>query len=185
MKNVIDHLSEYKSYHLNPKNVKTHMIGIPLIVFAILIPMGWLRWHIGEFEVTAAVIFIAVSLMFYFKLHVPLALGMLVILIPVQYLANQVSLLSFETSLSIFGFCFVIGWIFQFVGHKYEGRKPAFLDDLIGLIVGPYFLLAELYFAKGFFPHLAEQVTKEGIRKRQEAEKAKKETEEIPQANLN
>ena len=44
---------------------------------------------------------------------------------------------------------FVVGWIIQFVGHYYEGRKPAFVDDLSGLIVGPLFVLAELAFLLG------------------------------------
>ncbi|MBP8135348.1 MAG: DUF962 domain-containing protein, partial [Rhodoferax sp.] len=42
---------------------------------------------------------------------------------------------------------FVIGWIIQFVGHYYEGKKPAFVDDLVGLLVGPLFLVAEAAFA--------------------------------------
>lgn len=43
----------------------------------------------------------------------------------------------------------MVGWIIQFVGHYYEGRKPAFVDDLSGLIVGPLFVLAELAFLLG------------------------------------
>jgi uncharacterized membrane protein YGL010W len=41
------------------------------------------------------------------------------------------------------------GWVLQFVGHFYEGRKPAFVDDLIGLVVGPLFVVAEAGFALG------------------------------------
>ena len=44
---------------------------------------------------------------------------------------------------------FVVGWVIQFVGHYYEGRKPAFVDDLMGLIVGPLFVVAELGFLVG------------------------------------
>ncbi|MFZ9433281.1 MAG: Mpo1-like protein, partial [Burkholderiaceae bacterium] len=42
---------------------------------------------------------------------------------------------------------FTIGWVIQFIGHYYEGRKPAFVDDLIGLLVGPMFVCAEVLFA--------------------------------------
>jgi uncharacterized membrane protein YGL010W len=50
---------------------------------------------------------------------------------------------------------FVVGWVFQFVGHMaYEHRKPAFVDDLVGLIVGPLFVLAEALFALGWRPAL-------------------------------
>ena len=44
---------------------------------------------------------------------------------------------------------FVIGWIIQFVGHYYEGRKPAFVDDVMGLAVGPLFIVAEIAFWLG------------------------------------
>jgi len=44
---------------------------------------------------------------------------------------------------------FVVGWIIQFVGHYFEGRKPAFVDDLVGLIIGPLFVAAELGFMLG------------------------------------
>ena len=27
---------------------------------------------------------------------------------------------------------FLVGWVIQFIGHAFEGRKPAFVDDLIG-----------------------------------------------------
>jgi uncharacterized membrane protein YGL010W len=44
---------------------------------------------------------------------------------------------------------FVVGWIFQFIGHHYEGRKPAFVDDLMGLLIGPLFVVAEAGFVLG------------------------------------
>lgn len=43
----------------------------------------------------------------------------------------------------------MVGWVFQTVGHVWEGRKPAFFDDLRGLLVGPMFLLAEVQMALG------------------------------------
>uniref|UniRef100_UPI0011128825 Mpo1-like protein n=1 Tax=Pararhodobacter sp. CCB-MM2 TaxID=1786003 RepID=UPI0011128825 len=49
---------------------------------------------------------------------------------------------------------FVVGWIIQFVGHYYEGRKPAFVDDLVGLVVGPLFVVAEWLVMMGMMPSL-------------------------------
>ncbi|MCY1543703.1 hypothetical protein D9M68_795310 [compost metagenome] len=43
----------------------------------------------------------------------------------------------------------MVGWVFQFVGHYWEGRKPAFVDDLRGLLIGPMFVLAEIGFSLG------------------------------------
>jgi uncharacterized membrane protein YGL010W len=31
---------------------------------------------------------------------------------------------------------FVVGWIFQFIGHAYEGKRPEFFNDLRFLFVG-------------------------------------------------
>src|SRR5438045_9128587 len=53
---------------------------------------------------------------------------------------------------------FVVGWAIQFVGHHYEGRKPAFVDDVSGLIVGPLFVVAELAFMLGMRHELKEQI---------------------------
>ena len=50
---------------------------------------------------------------------------------------------------------FVVGWVLQFVGHYYEGRKPAFVDDLVGLLVGPMFVTGEVLFALGWGKPLA------------------------------
>ncbi len=40
---------------------------------------------------------------------------------------------------------FVLAWIGQFVGHRVEGRKPAFLEDLRSLLIGPAWVLAFVY----------------------------------------
>ena len=53
---------------------------------------------------------------------------------------------------------FIAGWLIQFVGHWYEGKKPAFVDDLIGLLVGPMFVVAELLFALGWGKDLLAEI---------------------------
>ena len=53
---------------------------------------------------------------------------------------------------------FVVGWIIQFIGHYYEGRKPAFADDLLGLLTGPMFVTAEALFALGWGRALLEEI---------------------------
>ncbi|MBU1817967.1 MAG: DUF962 domain-containing protein, partial [Gammaproteobacteria bacterium] len=62
-----------------------------------------------------------------------------------QWLALQTTALWLVSGVGLF----VVGWVIQFVGHYYEGRKPAFVDDLMGLIVGPLFVVAELGFLFG------------------------------------
>ena len=53
---------------------------------------------------------------------------------------------------------FVGGWAIQLLGHKLEGKKPAFLDDLQSLLIGPLFLVAEAAFALGLESELREQI---------------------------
>jgi len=53
---------------------------------------------------------------------------------------------------------FVVGWIFQLVGHKFEGRKPAFVDDLRSFLVGPLFVVVEGLFALGLLGSLKREI---------------------------
>ena len=74
------------------------------------------------------------------------ALGNLIATLPMPIWAG--------TSLGLF----VGGWALQFLGHMFEGRKPAFMDDLRGLLDGPLFLVAEVAFALGLSPTLRDEV---------------------------
>ena len=53
---------------------------------------------------------------------------------------------------------FVVGWVIQFVGHWYEGKKPAFVDDIVGLLVGPMFVVAEALFMLGWNKPLVDEI---------------------------
>jgi uncharacterized membrane protein YGL010W len=54
--------------------------------------------------------------------------------------------------------CFVVGWLFQFMGHYYEGKKPAFVDDIIGLVIGPLFVVVEALIILGFYKDVADYI---------------------------
>ena len=53
---------------------------------------------------------------------------------------------------------FLGGWVLQFIGHYYEGKKPAFVDDIMGLAIGPLFVLAEVSFELGCRQPLQQEV---------------------------
>ena len=40
---------------------------------------------------------------------------------------------------------FIVAWIGQFIGHKIEGKKPSFFQDLQFLLIGPAWLLSFIY----------------------------------------
>ncbi|WP_207238076.1 MULTISPECIES: DUF962 domain-containing protein, partial [unclassified Pseudomonas] len=139
MKSLVDHLSQYAAYHRDPRNIASHFIGIPLIVVAVAVLLSRPQWVGGW--VSPAVLLALASAWFYLRLEVRLGVLMTVLLglcvWAGQVLAQQNTLVWLSSGIGMF----VVGWAIQFVGHHYEGRKPAFVDDVTGLIVGPLFVV--------------------------------------------
>jgi uncharacterized membrane protein YGL010W len=167
MSNLEQELSKYAAYHLNHKNILTHFIGIPLIVFSILCLTARVGIDIGNFKLTLAIVLIVASTIYYLLLDKVFGLLMLVILVAVYPLANQIAQLSLGQWLAASIGFFVVGWVFQFVGHYFEKKKPAFVDDVIGLAIGPLFVLAEFVFMLGFRKPLHARILQEAHSKRE------------------
>ncbi|RII75352.1 Mpo1 family 2-hydroxy fatty acid dioxygenase [Pseudomonas monteilii] len=158
MKNLVDHLSQYASYHRDPRNIATHFVGIPMIVLAVTILLSRPGWEVAGMWLSPALLAAAASVGFYLRLDLRfgLVMGLLLglCLWVGQALAMQTTMLWLSAGLG----AFVVGWIIQFVGHYYEGRKPAFVDDVSGLIIGPLFVVAEAAFMLGLCPALKSAV---------------------------
>jgi uncharacterized membrane protein YGL010W len=147
-------LADYAAYHRDGRNIATHMIGIPLIVLGVAILLSRLGVSIGGITVTGAMILSMASVIFYLRLDLVFGIVMAALLGLACWAGSVVAALP-TTLWAVTGVgLFVIGWIFQLVGHVYEGRKPAFLDDIAGLIIGPLFIVAEIAFALGLRPEL-------------------------------
>jgi uncharacterized membrane protein YGL010W len=168
MKSAVEQLATYKSVHLNPKNIRTHFIGVPLIIWSAFLMLGTLRFAWQDYQISAAMVLTLVVMTYYLALHMRLALGLVLFILPVLYTSELVvhSEHPFIIAISLF----VIGWVIQFVGHKYEKAKPAFVDDLNQLLIGPFFLMAEVYFMMGWERELEETITPIAIAKRRELE---------------
>jgi uncharacterized membrane protein YGL010W len=65
-------------------------------------------------------------------------------------LAQALGLAVWQAGLGLF----FIGWVLQFIGHYFEGRKPAFVDDLVGLLVGPMFVVGEVLMSAGLLQQM-------------------------------
>jgi len=156
MKSLVDHLSQYAAYHRDPRNIASHFIGIPLIVVAVAVLLSRPQWVDGW--ISPAVLLALFSAWFYLRLELRLGLLMTMLLgLSVwlgHVLAQQGTMLWLSSGVGMF----VLGWVIQFVGHHYEGRKPAFVDDVTGLIVGPLFVVAELAFLLGLRQDLKAQI---------------------------
>jgi uncharacterized membrane protein YGL010W len=159
MKSIVAQMAVYEAYHRNPWNKVTHLFGIPIIVFSILIPPGWLRIPVGPITVTGALLVVGAALVYYYLLDVSLAAGMTLVLSCLLLAADAVSRLPLQTGLTVFVGAFVGGWILQFIGHSvFEKRKPAFTDNAFQLVIGPIYILAEGYFLLGIKRSLQSEV---------------------------
>ncbi|KPB69952.1 DUF962 domain-containing protein [Pseudomonas cannabina] len=149
MKTLVDHLSQYASYHRDSRNIVTHFVGIPLIVLAVAVLLSRPGWDIAGLWFSPAAVVTLASTVFYLKLDRALGLvmaGLLALCVWAGALvAQQATMVWLSAGVGLF----VVGWIIQFIGHYYEGRKPAFIDDVTGLIIGPLFVVAELAFLMG------------------------------------
>lgn len=151
MKTLTDHLAQYAAYHRDRRNIFTHFIGIPLIVLAVAMLLSRpVLWVPGlALPLSPATLAVLAASLFYLRLDLRFGLLMAALLglclWAGQVLAQQPTGLWLSVSLAVF----VIGWVIQFIGHYYEGRKPAFIDDVMGLLIGPLFVVAELAFLLG------------------------------------
>ncbi|SQH75609.1 conserved membrane protein of unknown function [Shewanella benthica] len=96
MKSAEEQLSTYKSVHLNPKNISTHFVGVPLIIWSIflllhLIPVNFFAWDDPAISINVASAFAIGVLIYYFKLHARLAIGLSLFIVPVLYTSHLVA----------------------------------------------------------------------------------------------
>ncbi|WP_296260020.1 MULTISPECIES: DUF962 domain-containing protein [unclassified Pseudomonas] len=176
MKSLIDHLSQYAAYHRDTRNIVTHFVGIPLIVLAVAILLsrpGWSSWSLGELWLSPALLATVAATLFYLRLDRPFGIAMGIVLVFFlwmgAHLAQQSTLVWLGAGVGLF----VAGWVIQFIGHYYEGRKPAFVDDVSGLIIGPLFVVAEAAFLLGMRKKLQNSIEgKVGRTRRRNMKKA-------------
>ena len=158
MKSLVDHLSQYAAYHRDPRNIASHFIGIPLIVVAVAVLLSRPSMPVAGFWLSPALLVALASAWFYLRLELALGVLMTVLMGLSVWAGHALAAQSTMVWLSSGIGMFVVGWVIQFVGHYYEGKKPAFVDDVSGLIVGPLFVVAELAFLLGMRQELKQQI---------------------------
>ncbi len=158
MRTLTEHLSTYAEYHRDRRNIATHFVGIPMIVVGLLALLARPTMTLGIFAVSPALLVYGLGSLFYFTLDVRFGTAMAVIMGVATGLGVEIAGLSqFAWAAGGIGL-FVLGWVIQFIGHAFEGRKPAFVDDLVGFLVGPLFVVAEAGFMLGLRRELLEAI---------------------------
>jgi len=155
MKTLDQQMAVYAAYHRNRWNRLTHFIGVPAIIFAILIPMSWVALGDG---VSLAHAFLGAVLAYYFLLDVPLALVTTAAVGALFFAAKLAAGTGMASGWIWSGAFFVGGWVFQLVGHAFERRRPALSDNLFQIFIAPIFVVAEVFFALGLKRDVLEKV---------------------------
>lgn len=149
MKTLNDHLSQYAAYHRDRRNIVTHFVGIPMIVLSIVVLLARPVFDVAGLPVSAATLAVIAATLYYLRLDLRFGIAMGVLLAGCLAVAQAAAGWA-TVAWATFGVgLFVVGWVIQFVGHIFEGRKPAFVDDVMGLIIGPLFVVAEAAFLLG------------------------------------
>lgn len=151
---LIKQLGMYAAYHRDPRNIATHLFGVPMITFSVICLLSRPVIDLGGVALSPAWLAIAAVTVFYARLDVRYALTMLLISSGFAWLSSFVAANATAVWLGVAIGMFVVGWVIQFIGHYFEGKKPAFVDDLVGLLIGPLFIAAEV----GFFVGLRKEV---------------------------
>jgi uncharacterized membrane protein YGL010W len=142
-------LTEYGDSHRNAANEALHWICVPVILWCVLgllwitpFPSG-VRAAVPAANWSTVVTLAAV--IYYALLSVPLTLGILPLLILMLWSIDALSHNSLAPMWLICVALFVLAWIGQFIGHAIEGKRPSFFKDVQFLLIGPMWLLSNLY----------------------------------------
>ena len=124
-------LAHYGESHRHPTNEALHCVAIPLIMLSLVgLLFAAHPW--------AAYVFVGASMVYYARLSAVFLLSMALISLLAIALVHAMG----DKVLPLSAALFVAAWIAQFVGHKLEGEKPSFFEDLQYLWVGPLFVLS-------------------------------------------
>jgi uncharacterized membrane protein YGL010W len=146
---LVRQLAKYGTYHQDHRNVATHFVGIPMILVALMTLLSRPGIELFGMATTPAVLLAAGAALYYLALDLRLGAVMALFLGGCVAIGSWFADQSLQVWLSGGLGLFVAGWAFQFVGHYLEGQKPAFLDDLKSLLIGPLFVVVQAAFAMG------------------------------------
>ena len=88
---------------------------------------------------------IVVAMLFYLRLSPMLSAGLLFFISLCYSTLAMLELIAPDLIGKLCAALFLLAWIGQFIGHKIEGKKPSFFEDLQYLLVGPLFVLSKAF----------------------------------------
>jgi uncharacterized membrane protein YGL010W len=144
-------LGAYAAVHRDWRNKATHFVGIPIIVFSLLLVLSLWRFELLGREWTMSLAVAIAAVLGWMALDLGIGLVMALLMAVAWFAAEALAGALGSTSAVWMAFIalFVVGWALQFVGHYYEGKRPALLDNIFQAFIGPMFLVAEGFVVVG------------------------------------
>ncbi len=139
MQDIQTLFADYAAYHQTAGNKFFHRLGIPMIMLSLIgmltqVPLV----DVATVRIDLAMVLIAAAVAYYFVIEWRLAVAMIAISVAFYFIGAAIPLW-------VNAVLFVLGWIFQFVGHKvYEHKNPAFFRNFVHLLVGPLWILNDV-----------------------------------------
>lgn len=156
---AFDLLVHYARHHRDRRNIATHLVGIPMVVFAVALLLARPTLPLGGMKTTPAWLALAAfSLWTLSRGRWGLGVATVLFTSALVWAAHGLAGIGLVPWLLLGSGLFVLGWALQFAGHYYEGRKPAFADDPVSLLVGPMFVVLELLAMAGLCRPLVQSV---------------------------
>jgi len=151
-------LASYASVHRDWRNKATHFVGIPVIVFSLLLLLSLWRFELGDRQFTLSLAVAIIAVLGWMALDLGIGIVMALLMAVAWYAAAAFAgaLGSPQAVWIAFMALFVGGWVLQFLGHHYEGKRPALIDNIFQAFIGPMFLVAEAMVMLGQRRDLAE-----------------------------
>jgi uncharacterized membrane protein YGL010W len=152
MKSLSYLLKSYAAYHTKRSTLYTHLVGVPLLVFSMMIFFSWIHFAVPPLFSIPVVWPLVIAIgVYYIRLDWQLGLGIFLGFCLLAMLANWLTFHGANLlSLWLFLVCFVLGWIIQLIGHAFEGRKPALMDNLSQVLTAPLFVVIEVLWMLGY-----------------------------------
>ena len=155
MSTLQHYLNRYAESHQNHSNVLIHWSCVPLIVFSLLglvwaIPVPHIA-ILGKLNgyVNLATLLILFATVYYLRLSFRIGIAMILTICifssGIILLERLARLHGWPEMWQVCSTIFVLAWVAQFIGHKIEGKKPSFLEDLQFLLIGPAWLWVKFF----------------------------------------
>ena len=159
---LMDMLVGYAAAHQNPVNIAVHLIGIPVIILGVSIPLSWAGIGTGVMSINLAYLVVLGFFAFYFTLDRLFAFVFLAYAIPIAVFGAHLGTLPLAQSGAIAASAFFGGYLAQFIGHAIEKSVPVILKHPVQAnLAAPFFVVVDVFKIIGLRAQLFDAVQQE------------------------